>query len=144
MTPYISLLTDPTIGGVPASYAILGDVNIAEPGAHIHFAGGRVVAETTRQKGPGDQPTAEFMLRHGMVDLVVPRADLRSTLSRLLRLYLTRTCATGVPAQTGAEQTMRSVAPPKAESNGEMAHEVATAARLTKVRLGRRAARNGS
>jgi acetyl-CoA carboxylase carboxyl transferase subunit beta len=92
MVPYISLLTDPTIGGVPASYAMLGDVNIAEPGAHIHFAGARVVEEALRQKGGPTLPTAEFMLRHGMIDLVVPRAELRPTIARLLRLYGAAPC----------------------------------------------------
>ncbi len=87
MTPYISLLTDPTIGGVPASYAMLGDVNVAEPGAYIGFAGKRVVEQTTRMKSSTTLPTAEFMLRHGMIDLIVSRADLRPTLARLLRLY---------------------------------------------------------
>jgi acetyl-CoA carboxylase carboxyl transferase subunit beta len=88
---YISILTDPTIGGVPASYALLGDVNIAEPGAFIGFAGPRVIEQATKQRLPADVNTAEFMLAHGMIDLVVPRAELRGTVSTLLRLTTART-----------------------------------------------------
>ena len=85
--PYISLLTDPTVGGVPASYAMLGDVLIAEPGAFIGFAGPRVIEQTTRQKLPPGTATAESMLEHGMVDMVTPRSALRPTIGRLLRLF---------------------------------------------------------
>lgn len=97
--PYISVLTDPTVGGVPASYALLGDVNIAEPGAFISFAGPRVIEQATKQKLPPDVNTAEFMLSHGMVDLVVPRAELRGSVATLLRLYTARTykAALGAP-----------------------------------------------
>ncbi len=91
--PYLSLITDPTVGGVPASYALLGDVNIAEPGAFISFAGPRVIEQATKQKLPADVNTSEFMLAHGMIDLVVPRAELRATLATLLRLYTARTYA---------------------------------------------------
>lgn len=98
--PYISILTDPTVGGVPASYALLGDVNIAEPGAFISFAGPRVIEQATKQKLPADVNTAEFMLSHGMVDLVVPRADLRGTVATLLRLYTARTYAPAVGANS--------------------------------------------
>ncbi len=89
--PYLSILTDPTTGGVPASYALLGDVNIAEPGAFIGFAGPRVIEQATKQRLPADVNTAEFMLAHGMIDLVVPRAELRGTVSTLLRLTTART-----------------------------------------------------
>lgn len=84
--PYISLLTDPTVGGVPASYAMLGDVLLAEPGAFIGFAGPRVIEEAIKQKLPPGTATSESMLVHGMIDMVCPRAELRPTLSRLLRL----------------------------------------------------------
>jgi acetyl-CoA carboxylase carboxyl transferase subunit beta len=84
--PYISVLTDPTIGGVPASYAMQGDVIIAEPGAFVGFAGPRVIEQAIRQKLPPGTATAESMLQHGMLDLVCPRAELRPTLARLLRL----------------------------------------------------------
>lgn len=84
--PYITVLTNPTLGGVPASYAMLGDVALAEPGAVIGFAGPRVIEQVTRQKLPAHVDTAEFTLEHGMIDMVVPRADLRLTMVRLLRL----------------------------------------------------------
>ena len=85
--PFISVLTDPTTGGVTASWAGLGDVLIAEPGALIGFAGPRVIEQITKQKLPPDAQRAEFLLQHGMLDLVVHRRDLRATLARLLRLY---------------------------------------------------------
>jgi acetyl-CoA carboxylase carboxyl transferase subunit beta len=84
--PYISLLTDPTIGGVPASYAMLGDVTIAEPGAYVGFAGPRVMEQAIRQKLPPGIASSESMLAHGMIDIVCSRAELRSTIARLLRL----------------------------------------------------------
>jgi acetyl-CoA carboxylase carboxyl transferase subunit beta len=82
--PYIVVLTDPTTGGVTASYAMLGDVHIAEPGALIGFAGQRVIQETIREKLPEGFQRAEYLHAHGMVDMVVPRAELRATLARLL------------------------------------------------------------
>jgi acetyl-CoA carboxylase carboxyl transferase subunit beta len=85
--PNISVLVDPTLGGVTASYAGIGDVIIAEQGALIGFAGPRVIEQITKQKLPPDAQTAAFLLEHGMVDLVVQRRDLRPTLGRLLRLY---------------------------------------------------------
>ncbi len=72
--PYISVLTDPTTGGVTASFAMLGDLNIAEPGALIGFAGPRVIEQTIRQKLPEGFQRSEFLLKHGMLDAVVPRA----------------------------------------------------------------------
>src|SRR5262249_21917791 len=84
--PYIVLLTDPTTGGVSASIAMLGDIAIAEPGAIIGFAGPRVIEETIREKLPEGFQRAEYLLEHGMVDLVVPRSMLRETLARLIRL----------------------------------------------------------
>jgi acetyl-CoA carboxylase carboxyl transferase subunit beta len=85
--PYFSLLTDPCFGGVTASYAMLADVTMAEPGALIGFAGPRVIEQTIRQKLPAGFQTAEFLLQHGMIDMVTPRRELRSTVGRLLRLY---------------------------------------------------------
>ncbi len=82
--PYIVVLTDPTTGGVTASYAMLGDVHIAEPGALIGFAGQRVIQETIREQLPEGFQRAEYLLEHGMVDMVVERKDLRPTLARLL------------------------------------------------------------
>jgi acetyl-CoA carboxylase carboxyl transferase subunit beta len=84
--PYIVLLTDPTTGGVSASFAMVGDITLAEPGAVIGFAGARVIEETIREKLPDGFQRAEYLLDHGMVDLVVPRADLRMTIGRLLGL----------------------------------------------------------
>jgi len=82
--PYISVLTDPTTGGVTASYAMLGDFNIGEPGALIGFAGPRVIEQTIRQKLPEGFQRAEFLLEHGMLDMVVPRQELKETLARCL------------------------------------------------------------
>ena len=84
--PFLSMLTDPTTGGVAASLALLGDVNLAEPGALIGFAGPRVIEQTIHQKLPAGFQRAEFLLEHGLVDLIVPRADLRATLTRILDL----------------------------------------------------------
>ncbi len=83
--PYISLLTDPTTGGVTASYAMLGDVNIAEPGALVGFAGPRVIEETIKQELPKGFQSAEFLQDHGMVDQVVDRRELKRTVAQLLR-----------------------------------------------------------
>jgi len=88
--PYIVLLTDPTTGGVSASFAMLGDIAIAEPGAVIGFAGARVIEETIREKLPEGFQRAEYLLEHGMIDMVVPRAALRDTLARLIRLLRNR------------------------------------------------------
>ncbi len=85
--PHIAILTDPCFGGVTASHASSADVVIAEPGAHIGFAGARVIEQTIRQKLPANFQTAEFLLEHGMVDMVTPRAELRPIVGRLLRLY---------------------------------------------------------
>ena len=82
--PYISVLTDPTTGGVSASYAMLGDLNIAEPGALIGFAGPRVIEQTIRQKLPEGFQTSEFLLQHGMLDAVVHRKELKNYISRAL------------------------------------------------------------
>ena len=86
--PYLVVFTDPTFGGVSASYAMLGDIHIAEPGAQIGFAGARVIAQTIREKLPEGFQRAEYLLAHGMLDMVVARGELRSTLSRLLHLLL--------------------------------------------------------
>jgi acetyl-CoA carboxylase carboxyl transferase subunit beta len=85
--PYISFLTDPTTGGVTASYAMLGDVNISEPGALIGFAGPRVVKETIGKDLPKDFQTSEFVLEHGFLDFIVNRKDLKSKLSSLLDAF---------------------------------------------------------
>jgi acetyl-CoA carboxylase carboxyl transferase subunit beta len=82
--PYISVLTDPTTGGVTASFAMLGDLNIAEPGALIGFAGPRVIEQTIRQKLPQGFQRSEFLLEHGMLDAVVPRKQLKPYIGRAL------------------------------------------------------------
>ena len=82
--PYISVLTDPTTGGVTASFAMLGDLNIAEPGALIGFAGPRVIEQTIRQKLPPGFQRSEFLLEHGMLDAVVARRDLKPYIARAL------------------------------------------------------------
>jgi acetyl-CoA carboxylase carboxyl transferase subunit beta len=86
--PYISILTDPTTGGVTASYAMLGDLNIAEPGALIGFAGPRVIEDTIRQKLPEGFQTAEFLLEHGFLDAIVPRKELKPYVSQALTFFL--------------------------------------------------------
>jgi acetyl-CoA carboxylase carboxyl transferase subunit beta len=88
--PYISLMTDPTTGGVTASYAMLGDIHLAEPGALIGFAGPRVIRETIKRDLPEGFQTAEFLLESGFVDLVVNRKDLRETLADLMALFAQR------------------------------------------------------
>jgi acetyl-CoA carboxylase carboxyl transferase subunit beta len=82
--PYIVVLTDPTTGGVTASYAMLGDVQIAEPGALIGFAGQRVIEQTIREKLPEGFQRAEYLLEHGMIDMVVSRGDLKEKLALLV------------------------------------------------------------
>ena len=86
--PYVVILTDPTTGGVTASFAMLGDVHIAEPGALIGFAGQRVIEQTIREKLPPGFQRAEYLLEHGMVDMVVHRFELQATLARLLELLM--------------------------------------------------------
>ena len=86
--PYISVLTDPTTGGVTASFAMLGDLNIAEPGALIGFAGPRVIEQTIRQKLPEGFQTSEFLLKHGFLDAVVKRGELKDYLAKALDFFL--------------------------------------------------------
>ncbi len=95
--PYIVVLTNPTTGGVTASYAMLGDVHIAEPGALIGFAGPRVIEQTIREKLPEGFQRSEYLQAHGMVDMVVHRHELRSTLSRLCRLLTKQPAAATAP-----------------------------------------------
>ena len=91
--PYIVVLTNPTTGGVTASYAMLGDVHIAEPGALIGFAGPRVIEQTIREKLPEGFQRSEYLRDHGMVDLVVHRRDMKATVARLCRLLTDRSAA---------------------------------------------------
>jgi acetyl-CoA carboxylase carboxyl transferase subunit beta len=96
--PFISVLTDPTTGGVTASFAMLGDLNIAEPKALIGFAGPRVIEQTIRQKLPEGFQRSEFLREHGMVDLIVDRREMKAVLGRALRFMGVHTPAAGVPA----------------------------------------------
>jgi acetyl-CoA carboxylase carboxyl transferase subunit beta len=84
--PFITVLTDPTTGGVSASFAMLGDIQIAEPNALIGFAGARVIEQTVREKLPEGFQRAEFLLKHGIIDMVVKRDDMTETLGRLVAL----------------------------------------------------------
>jgi acetyl-CoA carboxylase carboxyl transferase subunit beta len=95
--PYIVVLTNPTTGGVTASYAMLGDVQIAEPGALIGFAGARVIEQTIREKLPDGFQRAEYLRDHGMVDMVVHRHEMRATLARLCRLLTNAPALDAVP-----------------------------------------------
>jgi acetyl-CoA carboxylase carboxyl transferase subunit beta len=108
--PYIVILADPTTGGVTASFAMLGDITLAEPDAIIGFAGARVIEDTVREKLPEGFQRSEYLLEHGMVDIVVPRAKLRETLGRVIDLLRRRQpsgevvqLATAKPAETPAE-----------------------------------------
>ena len=85
--PYISVMTDPTTGGVTASFAMLGDLNIAEPGALIGFAGPRVIEQTIRQKLPSGFQRSEFLLEHGMLDAIVHRREMRDYLTKALDFF---------------------------------------------------------
>ena len=96
--PYLSILTDPTTGGVTASFAMLGDVILAEPKALIGFAGPRVIEQTIRQKLPAGFQRSEFLLERGMLDLVVDRRELRPTIARLLRFMGAAPAAAGPAA----------------------------------------------
>jgi acetyl-CoA carboxylase carboxyl transferase subunit beta len=106
--PYIVVLTNPTTGGVTASYAMLGDVHIAEPGALIGFAGPRVIEQTIREKLPEGFQKAEYLRDHGMVDMVVHRHQLRATVARLCRLFM--------KAPAGALQARIGLPPPAASA----------------------------
>ena len=101
--PFVSILTDPTTGGVTASFAMLGDLNIAEPKALIGFAGPRVIEQTIKQKLPEGFQRSEFLVEHGMLDLVVDRRDMKATLSRALRFMRAEPAVmTPVPVGVGA------------------------------------------
>lgn len=107
--PYIVVLTDPTTGGVTASYAMLGDIHIAEPGALICFAGPRVIQQTIREQLPDGFQRAEYLLSHGMIDMVVHRHKMRETLSRICTLLMQ-----GASAEAGKSRRGNG----KSQSNG--------------------------
>jgi acetyl-CoA carboxylase carboxyl transferase subunit beta len=116
--PYIVILTDPTTGGVSASFAMLGDIHIAEPGAQIGFAGRRVIQETIRESLPDGFQTAEYLRDHGMVDIVVQRKDLRDTLMTITHLLM--------KPKTGQTQ-YRDVAEARRRMNGAISDDEAGA-----------------
>jgi acetyl-CoA carboxylase carboxyl transferase subunit beta len=102
--PYISVLTDPTTGGVTASFAMLGDVNIAEPKALIGFAGPRVIEQTIRQTLPEGFQRSEFLLEHGMLDMIVDRREMKDAIARILRFGLPEPKTREVVEQTPVGQ----------------------------------------
>jgi acetyl-CoA carboxylase carboxyl transferase subunit beta len=106
--PFVSVLTDPTTGGVTASFAMLGDVNIAEPKALIGFAGPRVIEQTIRQKLPEGFQRSEFLVEHGMIDLVVDRRDLKGTIARVLKFMRAEPPAVAEPVPVGIGATTES------------------------------------
>jgi len=111
--PYIVVLTNPTTGGGTASYAMLGDIHIAEPGALIGFAGPRVIEQTIREKLPEGFQRAEYLMEHGMVDMVVSRLEMKATIARLLRLMLKK------PAAAAANEAAMLPSPVAAETSQE-------------------------
>ena len=122
--PYIVVLTNPTTGGVTASYAMLGDIHIAEPGAVIGFAGARVIEQTIREKLPEGFQRAEYLRAHGMVDMVVPRTEMRATLARLCSI-LTKSPVAAKPVATpvagSGEKTQKATVPQDKTADGNRA-----------------------
>ena len=118
--PYLVVLTNPTTGGVTASYAMLGDVHIAEPGALIGFAGPRVIEQTIREKLPEGFQRSEYLLEHGMVDMVVHRHQLRATVARLCRLLMKLPAAEALTlAEPEEEEIVAALEPEPAETVAE-------------------------
>ncbi len=125
--PYISLLTDPTTGGVSASYALIGDVNISEPGALIGFAGRRVIEATIKQKLPDDFQTAEYLRDHGFVDVIVPRSELKKRIASFME-YAAGNAAAAPAKKSGAAKAKKKPAS-KAGKNASSAWDVVRLAR---------------
>lgn len=131
---FISLLTDPTYGGVTASFATLGDLLIAEPAGFVGFAGPKVIEQTIRQKLPDGFQTSEFLLAHGMLDLIEPRENLRQTLRKLLALHELAAQALEEPSARGARLPEAAGEPPVTDAgrrNGRVAWDVVQLARHT-------------
>ncbi|MCH9049956.1 MAG: acetyl-CoA carboxylase carboxyltransferase subunit beta [Proteobacteria bacterium] len=124
--PYIVVLTDPTTGGVTASFAMLGDIAIGEPGAIIGFAGARVIGDTIREKLPEGFQRAEYLLEHGMIDMVVPRKELRDTLIRILGLLQNPTPAAEIVPLTPSEPPLLAAGNPKNKNADEKSEETPT------------------
>ena len=125
--PYIVVLTDPTTGGVTASFAMLGDIAIGEPGAIIGFAGSRVIGDTIREKLPEGFQRAEYLLEHGMIDMVVPRKELRETLIRILGLLRNPTPAAEIVPLTPSEAPHLAADNPKKKNADNKREENPTA-----------------
>lgn len=123
--PYIVVLTNPTTGGVTASFAMLGDIAIAEPGALIGFAGPRVIQDTIRESLPPDFQTAEYLRDHGMVDMVVPRDRIRETLVTVLDLFLSRQPSADVVDLVDASLAIPEAQPAAPAAEGEAAETAA-------------------
>jgi acetyl-CoA carboxylase carboxyl transferase subunit beta len=121
--PYIVVLTHPTTGGVTASYAMLGDIHIAEPGALICFAGPRVIEQTIREKLPEGFQRSEYLLEHGMIDMVTHRHQLRETLSRICRLLMEARHEELAAGQSLDEEALEEDAPLALEAQGEISAE---------------------
>jgi acetyl-CoA carboxylase carboxyl transferase subunit beta len=121
--PYIVVLTDPTTGGVSASFAMLGDISIAEPGAIIGFAGSRVIENTIHETLPEGFQRSEYLLEHGMIDMVVPRHELRDTLIRVLDLLRNRNPAGDVVALPKADATAEATSDATTDGHGNPATE---------------------
>lgn len=143
--PYIVLLTNPTTGGVSASFAMVGDIHMAEPGATIGFAGRRVIEETVRETLPKDFQTAEYLREHGMVDMVVPRSEMREILARILRLLMDRGASQGdvmggdgKAKAAGSGKSLSLNTPANNSSQGQLAAKRA----LRQVRAAKRALEN--
>ncbi|HET7412282.1 MAG TPA: acetyl-CoA carboxylase, carboxyltransferase subunit beta [Pararhizobium sp.] len=121
--PYIVVLTNPTTGGVSASYAMLGDIHLAEPGAEIGFAGKRVIEQTIREKLPEGFQTAEYLRDHGMIDMVVRRHDLPATIARLLKILLKQPADFEGAAGNGADEDVKKLEA-KTANKPAVTHEV--------------------
>ena len=109
--PYVAVLTDPTTGGVTASFAMLADVSIAEPGALIGFAGPRVIEQTIRQKLPAGFQRSEFLLEHGMLDMIVDRRELRPMIAQTLRFMGAAAAASDAVPPAAARDAVRPLEP---------------------------------
>jgi acetyl-CoA carboxylase carboxyl transferase subunit beta len=118
--PYVTILTDPTTGGVTASFAMLGDIAIAEPHARIGFAGRRVIEQTIRESLPDNFQTAEYLLEHGMIDMVVHRFELRATLARILGILMRHTLERSVADDERAEEILSGPPAPDQDADLEM------------------------
>jgi acetyl-CoA carboxylase carboxyl transferase subunit beta len=117
--PYIVVLTNPTTGGVTASYAMLGDIHIAEPGALIGFAGPRVIEQTLREKLPEGFQRSEYLMKHGMIDMIVSRKELRPTIARLLKMMLKLPEDTTEDGPEVTEETPVPVAQPETQAGAQ-------------------------